>query len=75
MVTIYMIARRRGLRRHRPAVLLGAPQPARFGQGKWAIGAPVLILGGIYSGAFTPTEAAGVAVFYALFVGVLSTAS
>jgi tripartite ATP-independent transporter DctM subunit len=30
----------------------------------------VLILGGIYGGAFTPTEAAGVAVFYALFVGL-----
>lgn len=38
--------------------------------GKWAIGAPVLILGGIYGGAFTPTEAAAVAVFYALFVGL-----
>lgn len=38
--------------------------------GKWAIGAPVLILGGIYGGAFTPTEAAGVAVFYSLFVGL-----
>lgn len=38
--------------------------------GKWAIGAPVLILGGIYGGIFTPTEAAAVAVFYALFVGL-----
>ena len=40
-------------------------------EGKWAIGAPVLILGGIYGGIFTPTEAASVAVFYALFVGVV----
>lgn len=39
-------------------------------QGKWSIGAPALILGGIYGGIFTPTEAAGVAVFYALFVGL-----
>lgn len=38
--------------------------------GKWAVFAPVLILGGIYGGVFTPTEAASVAVFYALFVGV-----
>lgn len=30
---------------------------------------PVLILGGIYSGLFTPTEAAAVAVFYAIVVG------
>ncbi len=41
-----------------------------FWAGKWALGAPVLILGGIYGGAFTPTEAAAVAVFYSLFVGV-----
>ena len=31
---------------------------------------PVIILGGIYGGIFTPTEAAGVAVVYGLFVGV-----
>ncbi len=36
----------------------------------WAILAPVIILGGIYSGIFTPTEAAVVAVFYSLFVAV-----
>ena len=34
----------------------------------WARLAPVVILGGIYSGIFTPTEAAVVAVFYSLFV-------
>lgn len=39
-------------------------------EGKWALGAPVIILGGIYSGVFTPSEAAAVAVFYGLFVGV-----
>jgi C4-dicarboxylate transporter, DctM subunit len=32
---------------------------------------PVLMLGGIYSGAFTPTEAAAVALVYAIFVGLL----
>ncbi len=37
--------------------------------GKWAAFTPILILGGIYSGLFTPTEAAGVTVFYTLFVG------
>jgi len=31
---------------------------------------PFLILGGIYGGIFTPTEAAAVAVFYSLFVGL-----
>ncbi|MCP4397312.1 MAG: TRAP transporter large permease [bacterium] len=36
----------------------------------WAILAPVIILGGIYAGVFTPTEAAVMAVFYSLFVAV-----
>jgi tripartite ATP-independent transporter DctM subunit len=31
---------------------------------------PVIILGGIYGGVFTPTEASAVAVFYALVVGI-----
>ncbi|MCI8866951.1 MAG: TRAP transporter large permease [Anaerotignum sp.] len=36
----------------------------------WALLMPVIILGGIYGGVFTPTEAAGVAVIYGLFVGI-----
>lgn len=39
-------------------------------EGKWAVMAPVIILGGIYAGIFTPSEAAGVAVVYGLFVGL-----
>jgi len=39
-------------------------------EGIWSIMAPVVILGGIYTGFFTPTEAAVVAIFYTLFVGV-----
>lgn len=35
----------------------------------WALLTPVIILGGIYGGVFTPTEAAIVATVYALFVG------
>lgn len=37
----------------------------------WGLMTPVVILGGIYSGAFTPTEAAIVATVYALLVGGL----
>ena len=37
----------------------------------WALFMPVIILGGIYGGIFTPTEASAVAVFYALIVGGL----
>ena len=36
----------------------------------WGFLMPVIILGGIYSGFFTPTEAAVVSVFYGLVVGV-----
>ncbi len=38
--------------------------------GFWSILAPLIILGGIYAGLFTPTEAAIVAIFYTLFVGI-----
>ena len=40
-------------------------------QAGWALMMPVIILGGIYGGIFTPTEASAVAVFYALAVGML----
>jgi C4-dicarboxylate transporter, DctM subunit len=40
-------------------------------QAGWALFMPVIILGGIYGGIFTPTEASAVAVFYALVVGML----
>jgi len=69
MFTTYIIARRRNYG--------GSGAPFTWGpflralwEGKWSLGAPILILGGIYGGAFTPTEAAGVAVFYSLFVGL-----
>jgi C4-dicarboxylate transporter DctM subunit len=42
-----------------------------FRQGVWALLMPVLILGGIYSGYFTATESAAVAVVYAIGVEVL----
>ena len=69
MITTYIIARRRNYGGD------GDPfswKPFRkaIWDGKWSLGAPLLILGGIYGGAFTPTEAAGVAVFYSLFVGL-----
>jgi C4-dicarboxylate transporter DctM subunit len=39
-----------------------------FRESFWALLTPVIILGGIYSGIVTPTEAAAVSVFYALLV-------
>ncbi len=37
-------------------------------EGIWALVLPFIVLGGIYSGIFTPTEAAAISVVYALFV-------
>jgi C4-dicarboxylate transporter DctM subunit len=41
-----------------------------FLQGKWALLSPFIVLGGIYGGVFTPTEAAAVSCAYALLVGL-----
>jgi len=40
-------------------------------QAGWALLMPVVVLGGIYGGVFTPTEAAAVAVLYAFIIGTL----
>lgn len=50
------------------STLIKATWDARYG-----IGAPAVILGGIYTGAFTPTEAAAVAVAYCMLVEVYLT--
>lgn len=68
MITTYIIARQRGYGGEGDP-FSWTPFLKATWEGKWSIGAPVIILGGIYGGAFTPTEAAGVAVFYSLFVG------
>ncbi|MBU0678719.1 MAG: TRAP transporter large permease [Verrucomicrobia bacterium] len=64
------ISRKRGYRgleeRGTPGEILRA-----FLKSFWALLAPVIILGGIYTGVFVPTEAAVVAVFYSLFVGLV----
>lgn len=70
MLCTWLIARRRGYRSAQTEFSWRRVGRAVW-DGKWAVGAPVLILGGIYSGVFTPTEAASVAVIYALIVGLL----
>ncbi|MCE9684267.1 TRAP transporter large permease [Halomonas alkalisoli] len=42
-----------------------------FKSAAWGLGLPVILLGGIYSGVFTPTESAAVACMYGLFVGMV----
>lgn len=63
------------LERLMPMPYAGMPYMKRlwrsFTEAFWGLLTPIVILGGIYSGAFTPTEAALVATVYALFVGAL----
>jgi tripartite ATP-independent transporter DctM subunit len=42
-----------------------------FKDAAWGLLAPAIILGGLYGGMFTPTEAAVVAVFYGIFLGFI----
>ena len=62
-------------RRHGMGALEAAmPRPAfwpSLRQASWGLAAPFVILGGMRAGWFTPTEAAVVAVFYGLFVGMV----
>lgn len=66
MIVAYFVSRSRGYRGGESTNL------AKFGramrEGIWAILMPVIILGGIYGGLFTPTEAANVAVVYGFIV-------
>jgi C4-dicarboxylate transporter DctM subunit len=65
----YLVSRKRGYRGLERRGSLKEILIA-FKESLWALLAPVIILGGIYTGMFTPTEAAVVAVFYSLFVAV-----
>lgn len=62
-------------RKHKMGALEASmPRPpfwASLRDAVWGLAAPVLILGGMRAGWFTPTEAAVVAVFYGLFVGMV----
>jgi C4-dicarboxylate transporter DctM subunit len=69
LLTAWFIAKRKGYGGHGEP-FAWRPLLHALWAGKWAVGAPLVILGGIYTGVFTPTEAAGVAVAYALFVGL-----
>jgi C4-dicarboxylate transporter DctM subunit len=71
MVLTYFMAKKRNY--------VGAPRQGgalwvvgRFWDAKWALLMPIIILGGIYSGVFTPTEAGVVAVVYAIALGFIT---
>ncbi|HYL81546.1 MAG TPA: TRAP transporter large permease [Candidatus Acidoferrum sp.] len=69
MITVAILSKRRGYRREerasRQELLIAALQATP------AWGAPIIIIGGILAGVFTPTEAAVAASLYALILGML----
>lgn len=68
MLTNYIISRKRGYQASEVRISGGDPVKT-IKEGILALGMPLVILGGILGGIFTPTEAAAVAVLYALVVG------
>lgn len=69
IVIVFIEVRKKGIESSREK----ASWSKRFkslGRASWGLLVPVIILGGIYGGIFTPTEAAAVSVVYALIVGV-----
>ena len=68
-VTNFLVARKRGFPVDDSVPL--AEMPRVTFQAFPALMLPVILLGGIYSGVVTPTEAAAVAAFYALVISVL----
>ena len=72
MSVIYVMARRRGFKANPIAGLTLSVALHIFYNAFFAIFMPLIILGGILSGVFTATEAAAVAVAYALLVGFIA---
>jgi C4-dicarboxylate transporter DctM subunit len=69
MVAVHLVARKRNLPRGEALPL--SAYPAVMARGFLPLTLPVVLLGGIYSGIFTPTEAAAVAALYALLLSSL----
>lgn len=68
-VYIYFYARQKGIREGGSFELVTLGRTTK--SGSWALGTPLIILGGIYLGVFSPTEAAGVACLYSMLVATL----
>lgn len=68
MITVYLISKKRGYVGSQTRFSLPSFGRA-VNRGKWALLAPIIILGGIYGGFITPTESAVIAVVYGFVVG------
>ena len=71
MAMVALVAKRRGLPKSESPWSL-ADAALKFRRALLALGMPVIIIGGIITGFFTPTEAGAVAVAYALLLGSIS---
>jgi C4-dicarboxylate transporter DctM subunit len=68
MLISYLMAKRQGWKGDKKATLKEILAAGR--DAIWALFMPILILGGIYGGIFTPTEAAAVSVIYSFVIGL-----
>lgn len=67
MISAYFLAKKRGYKKSQKASF-----PVKiecFKKSFWALMTPVIIVGGIFSGFFTPTEASVIATFYSIILG------
>lgn len=69
MIVCYIVSKKKGYKGNEERKSLTEIFHA-FIDAFWAIMSPVIILGGIYAGIFTPTEAAVVSVVYSFIIGV-----
>ena len=69
MITAYIISKKRGYKPAETEVFRFSDVLKATYEAKWALLIPVIILGGIYGGIFSPTEAAVVTVVYSFIVG------
>lgn len=69
MITVSIIAKKRGYPIQKRAKLVTILKAS--GKAIFPLLCPVILIGGIWSGIFTPTEAAAVAVLYSLFLGMV----
>jgi C4-dicarboxylate transporter DctM subunit len=68
MAVTYIGAKRLGFKKTAPAPL--SEKWKKFKESFWALMTIVIIIGGIYGGVFTPTEAAAVSAVWALFIAI-----
>ncbi len=67
MVMAYILAKKRGYQRAPKATL--KQRWKAFKESFWALLTPIIIIGGIFSGYYTPTEASVIATVYSIFLG------